>query len=51
MEKKAQIFNETEVERALMRLSYEIIEKSEDLDKVVLAGIKTRGVPIAERIR
>ena len=51
MEKKAQIFNETEVERALMRLSYERIEKSEDVDKVVLAGIKTRGVPIAERIR
>ena len=34
-----------------MRLSYEIIEKSEDLDKVVLAGIHTRGIPIAEIIR
>lgn len=51
MERKAQIFNETEVSRALMRLSYEIIEKSEELENVVLAGIKTRGIPIAERIR
>ena len=34
MERRVQILTETEVKRALMRLSYEIIEKSEDLDKV-----------------
>ena len=51
MERRVQILTETEVKRALMRLSYEIIEKSEDLDKVVLAGIHTRGIPIAEIIR
>ena len=51
MKKRVQILTETEVKRALMRLSYEIIEKSEDLDKVVLAGIHTRGIPIAETIR
>ena len=33
MERRVQILTETEVKRALMRLSYEIIEKSEDLDK------------------
>ena len=50
MERKVQILTETEVKRALMRLSYEIIEKSEDLDSIVLAGIHTRGIPIAQII-
>lgn len=51
MERRVRILTETEVKRALMRLSYEIIEKSEDLDRIVLAGIHTRGIPIAEIIR
>ena len=51
MERRVQILTQTEVKRALMRLSYEIIEKSEDLDKVVLAGIHTRGIPISEILR
>ena len=51
MDRRVEILDETAVKRALMRLSYEIIEKSEDLDNVVLAGIRTRGLPIARIIR
>lgn len=47
---KVQVLDEAAVGRALMRLSYEIVEKTADLSKLVLVGIRTRGVPIAEII-
>ena len=50
MKLKAQLMDDVTVKRALTRLSYEIIEKSCDLENVVLIGIKTRGVPLAEQI-
>ena len=50
MKFKTQLFDELAVRRALMRISYEIFEKSDDLNRVALIGIRTRGVPIAERI-
>ncbi len=31
-------------QRAITRNTYEIIERNKDLDKIILAGIKTRGV-------
>ena len=37
--------------RTLARIAHEIVEKNDDLSNVVLVGIKTRGVPIAYRIR
>ena len=39
------------VKRAIPRITYEIIERNKDLNKIVLAGIKTRGVFIAHRIQ
>src|SRR6266481_2615426 len=36
--------------RALRRVAHEIIERNPELEKVVLAGIPTRGVEIARRI-
>nr|WP_229676520.1 bifunctional pyr operon transcriptional regulator/uracil phosphoribosyltransferase PyrR [Streptococcus himalayensis] len=39
------------MKRAITRMTYEIIERNKDLDKIVLAGIKTRGVYIARRIQ
>lgn len=42
--------DETLVERALTRLSYEIIEQSQDTSRLVLVGIKTRGIPMAKAI-
>ncbi len=51
MKFKTELFDENAVNRALARISYEIIERSEDLGNAVLIGIRTRGVPIAEIIR
>lgn len=42
MKLKAQLMDDVTVKRALTRLSYEIIEKSRDLENVVLIGIKTQ---------
>jgi pyrimidine operon attenuation protein/uracil phosphoribosyltransferase len=39
------------ISRALSRISHEIIERNDDLDRVVLVGIQTRGVPLASRLR
>ncbi|MBR6025891.1 MAG: bifunctional pyr operon transcriptional regulator/uracil phosphoribosyltransferase PyrR [Firmicutes bacterium] len=47
MKKKVQLMNELDVKRALTRLSYEIVEKSNDINNVILVGVKTRGIPIA----
>ena len=51
MQIKTQIMDELAVRRAMTRISYEIIERSQDISNVVLVGIKTRGVPLAETIR
>ena len=50
MKYKARLMEEDAVRRALTRLSYEILEKSSDMSKVVLVGIRTRGVPLARYI-
>ena len=47
MNEKVKLLDENDVKRALTRLSYEIEEKCADPDNIVLVGIKTRGVPIA----
>ncbi len=36
--------------RSIKRLAHEIIEKNKGIDDVILIGIRTRGVPIANRI-
>jgi pyrimidine operon attenuation protein/uracil phosphoribosyltransferase len=38
------------IERILRRIAHEIIEGNPDLDRVVLAGIPSRGVEVARRI-
>lgn len=47
MEKSVQLMDEGAVMRALTRLSFEIMEKSAEPEKIILVGIKTRGVPMA----
>jgi pyrimidine operon attenuation protein/uracil phosphoribosyltransferase len=39
------------ISRALSRIAHEIIEGSDDLGRVALVGIQTRGVPLASRLR
>lgn len=40
-----------EITKTLRRLAAEVVEKIDDLDNTIIVGIKTRGVPIAERIK
>lgn len=47
---KAVVMDETAINRALMRISHEIIEHNHGTDKLGLIGIKRRGVPLAKRI-
>jgi pyrimidine operon attenuation protein/uracil phosphoribosyltransferase len=39
-----------EVARALRRIAHEIIERNHGLDDVVVVGLQTGGVPLAERL-
>lgn len=41
---------QSEIDRSLKRIAHEIIERNHGLDSVVLLGIPTRGVILAERI-
>jgi pyrimidine operon attenuation protein/uracil phosphoribosyltransferase len=50
MIEKAQLMDEKAISRAITRVSHEIIEKNKGIEDIVLVGIKTRGVPIANRI-
>ncbi len=47
---KSVLMDESAVNRALIRISHEIIERNKGIDNIVFIGIKTRGVPIAETI-
>ena len=50
MKEKAKLMDDKAIARAITRISYEIIEKNKGIEDVVLVGVKTRGVPLADRI-
>ena len=47
---KTVIMDEQAIRRALTRIAHEIIENNKGIEDVVLVGIRTRGVPLAERL-
>ncbi len=47
---KAKLLDSGAMDRALNRLSHEIVEKNGGVENVVLIGIKTRGLPLANRV-
>lgn len=47
---KGRLMSGSEIERTLVRLAHEVVEKSNGCDDMVLVGIKRRGVPLAERL-
>ena len=49
--KTKEVVDDLTMKRAITRITYEIIERNKELDKIVLIGIKTRGVYIAQRIQ
>jgi pyrimidine operon attenuation protein / uracil phosphoribosyltransferase len=47
---KAQLMSASEIDRTLVRLAHEILEKTENLDLLAFIGIRRRGVPLARRL-
>ena len=47
---KAIIMDASALNRAMTRISHEILEKNKGLDNLVLIGIQRRGVPMTQRI-
>ena len=47
---KGRILSASEIERTLVRLAHEIIEKNDGADNLGLVGIRRRGVPLAQRL-
>ena len=48
MSNTVEILSTEELRRTVTRLASQVIEKSGDLSQLVLLGIHTRGVPLAE---
>ncbi len=44
------VLTDTDVARALKRMAHEILERNKGADRLVLMGIRTRGIPLAERL-
>jgi len=44
------LMSEEEVRRALVRIAHEIVEKNHGCDGLVFVGIRTRGLPLAQRL-
>ena len=51
MEYKATLMSGDDIDRALKRIAHQIIEKNHGLEKICLVGIRTRGVPLAQRLQ
>jgi pyrimidine operon attenuation protein/uracil phosphoribosyltransferase len=47
---KSQLMSASEIERTLVRLAHEIIEKNNGISELGLVGVRRRGVPLAQRL-
>jgi len=50
LREKGRLMSASEIERTLVRLAHEIVEKSNGSEDLALVGIKRRGVPLAQRL-
>jgi len=50
MREKGRLLSASEIERTLVRLAHEIVERNHGATNLGLVGIKRRGVPLAQRI-
>ena len=50
MQKKNVILDEAAMRRALTRIAHEVLEKNQGIQDCIVVGIKTRGVPLAQRL-
>jgi len=47
---KAHLMSASEIDRTLVRLAHEILEKTRNLDELAFIGIRRRGLPLAQRL-
>jgi pyrimidine operon attenuation protein/uracil phosphoribosyltransferase len=47
---KIQLMSASELDRTLVRLAHEVLERTTDLDRLAFVAIRRRGVPLAERL-
>ncbi len=45
------LLSSSDITRAIARIAHEILERNHGAETVVLVGVRTRGVPLAERLR
>jgi len=50
LREKAKIMDEEAIEKAVMRISHEILEKNQSVEKLAIVGIRNRGEYLARRI-
>jgi pyrimidine operon attenuation protein / uracil phosphoribosyltransferase len=50
LREKGRLMSASEIERTLVRLAHEIVERNNGANNLGLVGIKRRGVPLAKRI-
>lgn len=50
LREKGRLMSASEIERTLVRLAHEIVEKNDGSSNLGLVGIKRRGVPLAQRL-
>ncbi len=50
LREKSQIMSASEIDRTLVRLAHEIVEKNNGVQNLGLIGIKRRGAPLANRL-
>jgi pyrimidine operon attenuation protein / uracil phosphoribosyltransferase len=51
MEQKRVVMDAEGIDRSLTRIAYEILEKNKGMEELVLVGIRTGGVYLADRLR
>lgn len=47
---KAQIMDEEAMRRAMVRIAHEVLERNQGISDLCVIGIRTRGVPLAQRL-
>src|SRR5436305_9872164 len=50
LREKARLISASEIERTLVRLAHEIVEKNNGIERLGCVGIERRGVPLAKRL-
>ena len=50
MKLKSQIMNEEDINRTLIRLAHQILEKNNGAENICIIGIQRRGIPLAQII-